>query len=55
MHSNHILFCLSAFLSAVPVAYASNLSQWGPLIDFPLVPVAAALLYDTGDLLWSAY
>ncbi|KAL9098592.1 MAG: hypothetical protein Q9163_005780 [Psora crenata] len=30
--------------------------QWSPTIDFPLVPVAAALEYNTGNLLtWSSY
>ncbi|KAL9636842.1 MAG: hypothetical protein Q9164_002574 [Protoblastenia rupestris] len=30
--------------------------QWSPTIDFPLVPVAAALEYNTGNLVtWSAY
>ena len=34
----------------------TNIGQWGPTIDFPLVPVAAALLPDTGELLvWSAF
>jgi galactose oxidase len=37
------------------LAYGANLGRRGPLIDFPLVPVTAALLHDTGDLLWSAY
>ena len=30
--------------------------QWSPTIDFPLVPVAAALEYNSGNILtWSAY
>ena len=32
------------------------LGQWGPTIDFPVVPVAAAVLHDTGKVLvWSAW
>ena len=34
----------------------TNLGQWGPTIDFPIVPVAAAVLHDTGRLLvWSSW
>lgn len=42
--------------SNVTANTATNLGQWGPTIGFPLVPVAAALLPDTGELLvWSAF
>ena len=34
----------------------SNQGQWGPTIDFPLVPVAAAMLHGTGNILtWSSW
>ena len=50
------LFLLTACLSGPATTYAANLGQWGPTINFPLVPVAAALLHDTGELLvWSSY
>ncbi|KAI9693491.1 MAG: hypothetical protein M1820_009227 [Bogoriella megaspora] len=40
----------------VTFARSANLGQWGPTIKFPIVPVASALLHDTGELLvWSAY
>ena len=39
--------------SAVP---PTSLGQWGATIDFPIVPVAAAVLHDTGKILtWSSY
>ena len=35
---------------------ASSLGRWGPTIDFPIVPAAAALERDTGRVLtWSSY
>lgn len=37
-------------------APSASLGKWGETIDFPIVPVAAALLHDTGKVLtWSAY
>ena len=34
----------------------TNLGQWSVTIDFPIVPVAAAVLHDTGRLLvWSSF
>lgn len=37
-------------------AVAANLGKWGPTIQFPLVPVAAAVIPSTAELLvWSAY
>jgi galactose oxidase len=50
------LLLLAACLSSPKTTHAANLGQWGPTIKFPLVPVAAALLHDTGELLvWSSY
>ena len=35
---------------------AKGLGIWGPTVDFPLVPVAAAIEYGTGNVLtWSSY
>ena len=35
---------------------AGTEGQWGPPINFPLVPAAAAILWDSGQVLtWSAY
>ncbi|KAF2232729.1 copper radical oxidase [Viridothelium virens] len=46
---------LSTFVYSTLVT-AAGLGQWGPTIEFPIVPVATALLHDTGELLvWSAY
>lgn len=51
-----LLFHIATLLSVNTLVRGANLGQWGPLIEFPLVPVAAALLHDTGELLvWSAY
>lgn len=37
-------------------APAPGLGRWGPTIDFPLVPVAAAVEHDSGKLLvWSSF
>lgn len=37
-------------------APTAGLGQWGPTIDFPLVPVAAAVQHDSGKVLvWSSY
>ncbi|KAN0083641.1 copper radical oxidase [Elaphomyces granulatus] len=36
-------------------AAADNIGQWGPTVQFPLVPVAAAVIAETGKLLvWSS-
>ncbi|KAI9691496.1 MAG: hypothetical protein M1822_007567 [Bathelium mastoideum] len=56
----HLRFATTA-LASVALLYttlvaAVNLGQWGPTIEFPIVPVATSLLHDTGELLvWSAY
>jgi galactose oxidase len=35
---------------------AKGLGRWGPTIDFPIVPVAAAIEFETGRVLtWSAF
>lgn len=45
------IYAAASFTSA-PTA----LGQWGPTIDFPVVPVAAAILHDTGKVLvWSSW
>lgn len=37
-------------------APSASLGKWGETIDFPIVPVAAALLHNTGKVLtWSSY
>lgn len=37
-------------------APAAGLGQWGPTIDFPLIPVAAAVEHDSGKVLvWSSF
>jgi galactose oxidase len=37
-------------------AVAANLGSWGPTVQFPIVPVAVAIVPETGKLLtWSAY
>ena len=34
----------------------NSVGKWGAVIDFPIVPVAAALLYNNGDVLtWSSF
>ena len=46
---------LNVFSSATYSAPPTSLGQWGPTIDFPIVPVAAAMLHSTGKVLtWSA-
>lgn len=55
MLSSHPIVVLLSSLSPILVS-AGGLGSWGPLIDFPLVPAAAALLPASGKLLtWSAY
>lgn len=37
------------------VSEAQNVGQWGPMVKFPVVPVAVALLPETGNMLvWSS-
>ncbi|KAL9107328.1 MAG: hypothetical protein Q9227_007780 [Pyrenula ochraceoflavens] len=49
-------FSLLYFLSYPLSSFGAGIGQWGPTIQFPLVPSAAAILPDTGELLtWSAY
>ena len=40
-----------------PPAYGGRYGgEWSPTIDFPIVPVAAAVLYNSGNILtWSSY
>ncbi|KAK3170315.1 hypothetical protein OEA41_009702 [Lepraria neglecta] len=39
-----------------PPALSAGKGAWGPTIDFPLVPVSAAIEYSSGNLLvWSSY
>jgi galactose oxidase len=55
MYSQSFSVYITAGLSAGAVGTA-NLGQWGPSVNLPMVPVAAAVLHDTGDLLMrSAY
>jgi galactose oxidase len=45
-----------AAASYTPPPNPNGVGQWGPTIDFPLVPVAAAVEPNTGKVLtWSAY
>lgn len=47
---------LALVFHLVVVTSAANLGQWGPTINLPLVPAAAAVNPQTGKLLvWSAY
>ncbi|MCJ1310119.1 hypothetical protein MMC25_003780 [Agyrium rufum] len=40
--------------SVTPIS--ATLGQWGKTIDFPVIPVAAAVLHDSGEVLvWSSY
>lgn len=51
-----VISCLLFVLVSINRVSAGGLGQWSPVIEFPLVPVAAALLHDSGELLiWSAY
>jgi galactose oxidase len=44
------------YTKATFTAPAKGLGAWGPTINFPLVPVAAAILADTGRVLtWSSW
>ncbi|GJC87408.1 galactose oxidase [Colletotrichum liriopes] len=51
-----VLRCLPAALLAFAAASeAQNVGQWGPMVKFPVVPVAVALLPETGNMLvWSS-
>ncbi|KAL9126151.1 MAG: hypothetical protein Q9217_004762, partial [Psora testacea] len=49
---------IQIYTSTVPAPAYNGIGggQWSPTIDFPLVPVAAALEYNSGNLLtWSSY
>lgn len=47
---------INIFSSTNPTPPPAGVGQWGPTIDFPLVPVSAGLQHDTGKLLlWSSY
>lgn len=47
---------IKLFAVASYTAPPTNLGKWGPTIDFPLVPVSAAILHDTGKVLvWSSW
>ena len=46
---------IKVYSTTFPVP-APGLGQWGPTINFPLVPVAAAVQHDSGKVLvWSSY
>ncbi|MGH1493275.1 MAG: galactose oxidase-like domain-containing protein [Acidimicrobiales bacterium] len=44
-----------SFLQVSAVANPANTGRWGPVIDTPLVPVAASALPNGKVLMWSAY
>ena len=47
---------INVYASTSYTAPPTNLGQWGPTIDFPIVPAAAAIEHGTGKLLmWSSY
>jgi len=47
---------ISVSFSSSYNAPSATLGKWGETIDFPIVPVAAVVLHDTGKVLtWSAY
>ena len=47
---------INVYASTSSTAPPTNLGQWGPTIDFPIVPAAAAIEQGTGKLLmWSSY
>jgi galactose oxidase len=47
---------INIFRSTVSTPSPAGVGRWSPTIDFPLVPVAAGLMHDTGKLLlWSSY
>ncbi|KAN0068720.1 copper radical oxidase [Elaphomyces granulatus] len=52
-----LIKCAVALVTATHIleAAADNIGQWGPTVQFPLVPAAAAVVPQTGKLLvWSA-
>ncbi len=47
---------INIYTATDPPADAATLGVWGPTIEFPLVPVSAAIEWSTGNLLvWSSY
>ena len=55
--ATHILKAAAENIGQFPLVpeTADNIGQWGPTVNFPLVPVAAAVVAQTGQLLvWSA-
>ena len=47
---------INVFAASSYTAPRINLGRWGPTVDLPIVPAAAAILHDTGRLLtWSSF
>lgn len=45
----------AGLLALAAISEAQNVGQWGPMVTFPVVPVAVALLPETGNMLvWSS-
>lgn len=55
-NGNSVIACNIKVYSTTFPAPAAGLGRWGPTIDFPLIPVAAAVEHDSGKLLvWSSF
>ena len=55
-NGDSVIACNIKVYSTTFPAPAPGLGQWGPTIDFPLIPVAAAVEHDSGKVLvWSSY
>lgn len=47
---------INIFAASTYTAPPTTLGSWGATIDFPLVPAASAMLFDTGNVLvWSSF
>ena len=47
---------INIYTATDPAADANTMGAWGPTIEFPLVPVSAAIEWSSGNLLvWSSY
>ena len=47
---------INVFSTSTYTLPPTSLGEWGPTVDFPVVPVAAAVLHDTGRVLvWSSW